>query len=171
MSIGPVHWMWGALTPLTPPPPPGPPPPARPVPLRNTWPRHATETHRAYQWEIDHLVDGGGGRRESHARPSFPVSIRYTRDGMGIRVKLLGLSNSTLKFHVIFPSSSGIELSLGMTTTLLLYFLSVPSYAATHRSTAGWISDVQWRQLPCPPSLQFLHGMHTRIHTAIHNNL
>ncbi len=58
MSIGPVYWMWGALTPLTPPPPPGPPPPARPVPPRNAWLRHATETRRAHQWEIDRLVDG-----------------------------------------------------------------------------------------------------------------
>jgi hypothetical protein len=31
----------------------------------------------------------GGGRRESRARPSFPVSIRYTRDGMGIPVNCL----------------------------------------------------------------------------------
>ncbi len=63
-------------------------PPAGPVPPRNTWPRHATETHRAHQWEIDRLVDAGG-RRESRARPLFPVSIRYTQDGMGIWVKIL----------------------------------------------------------------------------------
>jgi hypothetical protein len=29
------------------------------------------------------------------------------------------------------------ELPLGMTTTLLLHFLTVPSYAAINRSTAG----------------------------------
>jgi hypothetical protein len=31
----------------------------------------------------------GGGWRESRARPSFPVSIRYTRDGVVIRFKCL----------------------------------------------------------------------------------
>ncbi len=44
------------LTPLTP-------PPARPVPPLNTWQRHATETHRAHQWEIGRLVDGMGRAR------------------------------------------------------------------------------------------------------------
>jgi hypothetical protein len=53
-------------------------------------------------------------------------------------IKLLGQSDSTLKFFVIFPSSGGLELSLGMTTTLLLYFLTVPRYAAIHRTTAGY---------------------------------
>ncbi len=88
MCIGSVHWMWGALTPLTPSPPPGPPPPARRVPPpRNTWPRHATVTHRAHQWEIDRLVDGGGGDGESPAHaPRFPyrLGIHGTVWGFGL---------------------------------------------------------------------------------------
>jgi hypothetical protein len=51
--------------------------------------------------------------------------------------KAVCLWKKSLHF-VIFPSSSGLELSLGMTTTLLLYFLSVPSYAAIQRTTAGY---------------------------------
>ncbi len=75
MCIGSVHWMWGALTPLMPSTPPGPPPPARPVPPRNTWLRHATETHRTHQWEIDRLVDGvGDGECPAHT-PRFPFRL------------------------------------------------------------------------------------------------
>ncbi len=91
MCIGSVHWMWGALMPLTPSPLPGPPPPAwRVPPPRNTWPRHATETHRAHQWEIDRLVDGGGdGESPAHA-PRFLYRLgTHGTDGIGIRVKFL----------------------------------------------------------------------------------
>ncbi len=71
MCIGSVHWMWGALTSLTPSPPARPSTPRPACPPRNTWPRHATGTHRAYQWEIDRLVDGvGDGESPAHA-PRF----------------------------------------------------------------------------------------------------
>ncbi len=74
-----------------PPPPPGPPPPARPVPPCNTWPSHATETHRAYQWEIGRLVDGvGDGKSPAHA-PRFPyrLGINGTVWGFGLSCKYL----------------------------------------------------------------------------------
>ena len=67
--------MRGALTPLTPSPPPGPPPPARPVPPRNTWPRHATGTRRAHQWEIDRLVDGVMEYESPAHAPRFPYRL------------------------------------------------------------------------------------------------
>ncbi len=69
------------------PPPPPPPRPARPPPPATTCPRLATETHQTYQWEIGCLVDGVGGGRVSRARPSLPISIRFKRDGVRIRVK------------------------------------------------------------------------------------
>ncbi len=87
MCIGSVHWVWGALTPLTPSPPPSPPPPARRVPP----PQHLAETRYrdSSGLSVRNRSPGGwgGGWRESRARPSFPVSIRYTRDGLAIRVK------------------------------------------------------------------------------------
>ncbi len=93
MNIGPVNWMWGALTPLTPPPPPpGPPPPARPVPPRNTWPRHATGTRRAHQWEIDRLADGVREYESSTHAPRFPYRLgihgtvwRFRLSHLGVR--------------------------------------------------------------------------------------
>jgi hypothetical protein len=69
VSIGPIHWMRGALTPLTPPPPPGPPPPAQ----------HVAET-----------------------RPSFPVSIRYTRDGVAILVNCQLINENVFTFSKRF---------------------------------------------------------------------
>ncbi len=50
-------------------------PPARPFPPHNMWLRHATETHRAHQWEIDRLVDGFG-EDASHAHaPRIPFLL------------------------------------------------------------------------------------------------
>ncbi len=100
MCIGSVHWMWGALTPLTPSPPPGHPPPTRPVPPRNTWPRHATETHRAHQWEIDQLVDGvGEGESPAHApRIPYLLGIHGTVWGFGLSYRSVSLFFSSSLF-------------------------------------------------------------------------
>ncbi len=76
MFFGCVHCLCGALTPHTPPPPPARPPtpcPARPP--HNTWLRHATETHRANQWEIDRLVDGVGDSESPAHAPRFPYRL------------------------------------------------------------------------------------------------
>jgi hypothetical protein len=79
VCIGPVHWIWGALT-------PPPPRPARPPA------QHVAETRYrdSSGSPVRNRLPGGwgGGWRESSSRPLFPVSIRYTRDGMGIRVNL-----------------------------------------------------------------------------------
>ncbi len=87
VSIGPVNWMWGALTPLTPPPPARPPTPrpARP-PAQHVAETRFRDSSRPPVRNRSTCGWGWGGR-ESRARPSLPVSIRYTRYGVGIRVK------------------------------------------------------------------------------------
>jgi hypothetical protein len=68
-------------------------PPARPPTPRPARPpaQHVAETRYrdSSRPPVRYRSPGrwGGGGRESRARPSFPVLIRYTRDGMGIRVK------------------------------------------------------------------------------------
>ncbi len=116
MSIGPVNWMWGALTPLTPPPSPGPPPPARPVPPRNTWSRHATGTRRAHQWEIDRLADGVG-EDASHAHaPLYPY--------------LLGIHGTVWGFG-LNPSRSHIKLTHYQLSCAALYATPHPKLRRT----------------------------------------
>ncbi len=73
------------LRPSRPPPRPAHPPPGQSPPA-TTCPRHATETHRAYQWEIGCLVDGVG-EDASHAHaPRFPyrLGINGTVWGFGL---------------------------------------------------------------------------------------
>ncbi len=76
-----------SYAPHSPPPcPDHPPPPARPVPPATTCPRHATQTHQTYQWEIGCLVDGVG-EYASHAHaPRFPyrLGINGTVWGFGL---------------------------------------------------------------------------------------
>ncbi len=67
------------------------PPALPPTPRPARPPQHVAETRF---WDSSGLSvrnrspgGWGGGWRESRARPSFPVSIRYTRDGVAIRVK------------------------------------------------------------------------------------
>jgi hypothetical protein len=68
-------------------------PPARPPTPRSACPppQHVAETRYrdSSRPQVRNRSPGGwgGGWRESRARPSFPVSIRYTRDGVAIRVK------------------------------------------------------------------------------------
>ena len=66
---------------------PAPPPPARPAPPPCNYlpetryrdsPRPPVRNRSAGGW--------GGGGRESRVRPSYPVSIKYYRDAVGIRV-------------------------------------------------------------------------------------
>jgi hypothetical protein len=68
--------------PLTPFPPPSSSPP----------PQHVAETHYRdlSRPPVRNRSPGGwgGGGRESQVRPSLPVSIRYLRDGVWIRVKV-----------------------------------------------------------------------------------
>jgi hypothetical protein len=65
------------------------PPPARPAPPpRNYLPE--TRYRDSSDLPVRNRLPGGwgGGGRESPARSSFPISIRYKRDGVRIRVKL-----------------------------------------------------------------------------------
>ena len=77
-------------------PPPGPPPPARPVPPRNTWLRHATETRRAHQWEIDRLVDGV----REYESPAHAPRFLYRLGTQGT-VWGLGLTNQQKTEHFL----------------------------------------------------------------------
>jgi hypothetical protein len=69
-------------------------PPARPPTPRSARPpaQHVAETRNrdSSRPPVINRSPGvwSGGGRVSHARPSLPVSIRYTRYGVGIRVKL-----------------------------------------------------------------------------------
>ncbi len=69
-------------------------PPARPPTPRPARPpaQHVAETRYrdSSRPPVRNRSTGGWGweGRESRARPSLPVSIRYTRYGVGIRVKL-----------------------------------------------------------------------------------
>ncbi len=80
--------MWSTLTPLTPSPRPAPQPRQARPPPRNTWLRHATETHRAHQWEIDQLVDGvGEGESPAHTLLyPYRLGINGTEWGFGLKV-------------------------------------------------------------------------------------
>ncbi len=93
-----INWMWGA---------PGPPTPAQPVPPRNTWPRHATGTRRAHQWEIDRLVDGVG-EDASHAHaPLYPYLL-------GIHGTVWGFGLTYASGTVAYPEHKGQELMLSL---------------------------------------------------------
>ena len=69
-------------------------PPARPPTPRPARPpaQHVAETRYrdSSGLSVRNRSPGGwgGGWRESRTRPSFPLSIRYTRDGVAIRVNL-----------------------------------------------------------------------------------
>ncbi len=82
MCTGPGHWICPP-----PPPPPAHPPPARTVPPRNYLPE--TRYRDSSDLPVRNRLPGGwgGGGRESRARPSLPISIRYKRDRVRIRVK------------------------------------------------------------------------------------
>ncbi len=73
--------------------PPAPPPPPGPYPPATTCPRHDTETHRTYQWEIGCLVHGvGEGASLAHA-PRYPyrLGINGTVWGFGLKQVIAGL--------------------------------------------------------------------------------
>ncbi len=87
-----------------------PPAPAQRVPP----PQHVAETR--YRDSLGLSVRNrspggwGGGWRESPARPSFPVSIGYTRDGVAIRVKTILQQNSSWKYNIP-RQESGLKVS------------------------------------------------------------
>ncbi len=94
------------------------PPPARPVPPRNYLPE--TRYRDSSDLPVRNRLPGGwgGGRRESRAGPSLPVSIRYKRDGVRIRVK----SNFSVIFlwEIQYTWPCLLILILSMVTYVLL---------------------------------------------------
>ncbi len=117
--MGPGHWIWAALMPLTSHPRPAHPPPG-PSPPRNTWPRHATETHRAYQWEIGHLMDGVGENTSHTHAPRIPyrLGINGTVWGFGLnRLLLLPPLTPQLSYCIL------LSFYLFIFPSLLLFFL------------------------------------------------
>ncbi len=102
----------------SPPPPPARPPTPRPA---RPPPQHVAETRYRYRDSSGLPVRnrspggwGGGGRESRRACLSFPVSIRYTQDGVRIRVKT---SSSAVTSLLIDPKMK-ITYQVGISTTL-----------------------------------------------------
>jgi len=139
VSIGPVNWMWAALTPLTPPPPPGPPSPARPVPPRNTWPRHATGTRRAHQWEIDRLVDGVMEYESPAHAPRFPYR--------------LGIHGTVWRFRLYFQKRKLVSLKAWFQLKFVRFMTITESCRISGLINLSLISRLLQKALPWLPCI------------------
>ncbi len=109
--------------------------PPRPAPhslLGPSPPEHVAETRYrdSSRPPVRNRSPGGWGYgvRESRARPSFPVSIRYTRDDVAIQVNLHD-THFKASFSVKYPYSVSITILHHILSTRYFVFYRVIQFA------------------------------------------